>query len=174
MQLPDALALLEPAGWSGSAPARWADLGCGTGLFTEALARLLPVGSTIYAVDSDRAALQRAPAVPGRTVDKIALDFSREPWPFTGLDGLLMANSLHYVRDKGAFLEKARPHLTAAGRFLVVEYDTAAANPWVPFPIPFAELARLFAAAGFPNVRRLAERPSRFRNGNLYAALVEK
>lgn len=33
------------------APVRWADLGCGSGTFTLALAGLLPSGSTIDAID---------------------------------------------------------------------------------------------------------------------------
>jgi len=174
MQLPEARTLLEPAGWHDTTPARWADLGCGTGLFTEAIARLLPPMSTIYAVDTDRAALEQVPAVTERFVEKANLDFSRDAWPFTDIDGILMANSLHYVRDKRAFLEKATGHLSVRGRFLIVEYDTTVANPWVPYPLPFTELIRLFAAAGYPAARRLAEQPSRFRNGNLYAALIEK
>ncbi len=174
MQLPEARTLLQPAGWHDPTPARWTDLGCGSGLFTQALVGLLPLGSTVYAVDTDRAALERVPAVSGRSIEKITLDFSRDAWPFSDLDGILMANSLHYVQDKRAFLEKATGHFRASGRFLIVEYDTAAANPWVPYPTPFAELTRLFAAAGYASIRRLAERPSRFRNGNLYAASIEK
>ena len=42
-------------------PATWADLGCGDGTFTLALASLLPAGSTIYAVDQDAAALRALP-----------------------------------------------------------------------------------------------------------------
>jgi precorrin-6B methylase 2 len=52
-------------------PQTWADLGCGAGAFTLALASLLPAGSTIHAMDRDRAALAQLPATrrsgPSRT-----------------------------------------------------------------------------------------------------------
>lgn len=175
MHLAEALALLAPAGWDRNAPARWADLGCGEGLFTEALARLLPRQSVVHAVDTYAAAMFKVPKVPDRYLSRVVADFTQFPWMFApGLDGLLMANSLHYVRDKRAFLEQATPYLAPAGRFLLVEYDTRAANPWVPYPLPFADLAPLFASVDFPTVRRLGEQPSRFRNGNLYTAVAER
>ncbi len=128
----------------------------------------------MYAVDTDRTALAKVPDVPDRTIEKQVLDFSRDPWPFTDLDGILMANSLHYVRDQPTFLAQATRHLRPSGRFLIVEYDLPAANLWVPYPVPFTALTRLMAEAGFPTVRHLAERPSRFGNGGLYAAVAER
>lgn len=175
MNLPEAFGLLLPAGWDRNTPARWADLGCGTGLFTEALARLLPPRSFIHAVDTDAAALFKIPDVPDRQLSRVCGDFTEFPWPFASdLDGLLMANSLHYVDDKRTFLENAVSYLAPTGRVLVVEYDTTAGNPWVPYPVPFNALTSLFAEVGFSNVRQLGERPSRYRNGNLYAALLER
>lgn len=180
MHRSEALALLVPAGWDRNTPARWADLGCGEGLFTEALARLLPRRSVIHAVDTDAEAMFKVPNVPDRHFSLVVADFTEFPWRFApspdgpGLDGLLMANSLHYVANQRAFLEQAAAYLAPTGRFLVVEYDTRAANPWVPYPLPFADLTSLFAGVGFPTVRRLGEQPSRFRNGNLYAAVAER
>ncbi len=37
----------------------WADLGCGSGIFTYALASLLKKGSTIYAIDRDIASFKK-------------------------------------------------------------------------------------------------------------------
>ena len=174
MTVPEAFGLLLPAGWDRNTPARWADLGCGSGLFTEALARLLPPRSVVHAVDTDAAALLKIPDVPDRHFSRVCADFTEFPWPFApGLDGLLMANSLHYVEDKRGFLEKAVSYLGPEGRVLLVEYDTTAGNPWVPFPLPFIAAVQLFEEGGFARVRRLGERPSRYRNGNLYAAVAE-
>jgi len=80
-----------------------------------------------------------------------------------------MANSLHYVPDKPALLKKLLPCLRPAGCFVIVEYDTDLANPWVPYPIRYAALKGLFASVGFASVTKLAERPSGYSRANLYA-----
>ena len=43
----------------------WADLGSGNGIFTRALATLLPAGSMIHAMDHDARALKEIPPVFG-------------------------------------------------------------------------------------------------------------
>src|SRR5689334_15358015 len=83
----------------------WADLGCGDGVFTRALATRLAPGSTIHAIDRDRSALkQLPPEYQGVTVVPHAGDFTTAPLPFPQLDGVLMANSLHYVQRPAAFV----------------------------------------------------------------------
>src|SRR5256885_15850387 len=74
---------------------RWADLGAGEGAFTLALADVLGPKAHIVAVDKDSHALR---AIAGRFETRVA-DFTR-PLDLKDLDGVLMANSLHYVRDK--------------------------------------------------------------------------
>src|SRR5437660_5158157 len=98
MKPPEAIAFLEGA--VPKARGTWADLGCGDGVFTEALLSRLGPGSRIYAVDRDRRAidaLQRR--LPNRPeLHPIVADFTRDldlPEP---LDGILFANALHYVR----------------------------------------------------------------------------
>src|SRR5580765_371539 len=98
MQLRDAVELLDASGVGQLGPTTWADLGCGDGTFTLALAELLAPGSAIHAMDVDRAALRRMPSAQDHV--RIAThvgDFTNASWPFDGLDGILMANSLHYV-----------------------------------------------------------------------------
>ena len=81
----------------------WADLGSGTGAFTLALADLIGPAGTIYSVDKDRGALReqeremraRFPAAP---VQYIVADFTRR-LDLPPLDGLVLANSLHFQRD---------------------------------------------------------------------------
>ena len=51
MQLSEAIELIQKINIPGNKPQVWADLGCGDGLFTRALATLLPEGSIIHAVD---------------------------------------------------------------------------------------------------------------------------
>jgi hypothetical protein len=166
----DAVDMLRPADLGSLGPTTWADLGCGEGTFTLALCDLLAPGSTVHAVDVDDAALARIPSCRGRVhLSTHALDFSSTSWPFGPLDGILMANSLHYVADQPAFIARCSAHLVAPRRFLIVEYDTETSSPWVPFPVSFGSLGRVFP--GF-SVRMLDVRPSVFRRARLYSVLV--
>jgi ubiquinone/menaquinone biosynthesis C-methylase UbiE len=151
----------------------WADLGCGDGTFTLALATLLPDRSVIHAMDRDGSALRRIPSsYSGTSIVTHQGDFTRLPLPFGHLDGVLMANALHYVADQHAFL-RACDSLVSRKRFLVVEYDTRQANPWVPYPIGQSALARLFRSAGYERIEVIGERPSVYNRAPLYAALIE-
>ncbi len=155
-----------------AAPLRWADLGCGSGLFTEALASFLPRGSSIYGVDL-RPTLY-SEVVNGVTLFPVKTDFINIPLPFSDLDGLLMANSFHYVEDKPAFLEMIKRYVRPGAPLLFVEYDSDRPVPtWVPWPVSFASLQPLLKAAGWATMKKLAERPSVYGHANLYAALVQ-
>lgn len=163
MLLRDALTLIKPATPSGP---RWADLGCGSGLFTRALATLLADGSTIEAID---AAPQPAIASPNPAVE---IRFRQQDFTQdrpAGLDGVLMANSLHFVQDKPRFLKGL-----GARQVIIVEYDTTLANPYVPFPVSWAELEPLLRDAGLSEVHRLGDRPSAFGKVTMYAAAAKR
>lgn len=173
MELSAALHLIRHPRLLSPGPACWADLGCGSGLFTTALAQILPRGSTVYAVDRSRLSLEQVPSVPGGLrVKKLLADFAAEDLPLPPLDGVLMANSLHYVEDQEAFLARAPKWLKPQGCFLLVEYDTDQPNKWVPYPIPFNSLAGRFSPLGFRNIEKIAERPSVYRSAPIYAALI--
>jgi SAM-dependent methyltransferase len=92
------------------------------------------------------------------------------PLELPPLDGIVMANSFHFERDKLAVLRLVRGYLRPAGRLVLVEYDTDHGNPWVPFPLSFGTWATLAAEAGFRETGRLASVPSRFL-GSIYSAL---
>ena len=101
-------------------------------------------------------------------------DVTQIPWPFGAVDGLLLANVLHYVTDQLAFLRGCREQLANDGRLLVVEYDTTRANPWVPYPVPRTVLTDLALAAGFARVVALGTRPSIYHRAPLYSVLAGK
>lgn len=155
-------------------PGVWADLGSGDGAFTLALADLLGPGARILSVDRDAGALRRqrqamVARFPGAAVDYVAGDFTR-PLDLGPLDGVVMANSLHFVRRKEPVLELVRAALVPGGRLVLVEYDADRGNPWVPHPLSFETWERVAVAAGFTGTRLLARRPSRYL-GAIYSAL---
>lgn len=173
MELKDAISLIQHNDLAvTSIPQTWADLGCGSGLFSRALSSLLPQMSTIHAVDKS---IQPSTVKQNEvTIQYQQLDFVRDQFPFHHLDGILMANSLHYVKDKPSFITKAKNALATQGVFLIVEYDLTTANTWVPYPIDFSSLQKLFIQSGFSSVHKLSERPSMYHTQNIYSALIRQ
>ena len=172
MQLRDAINLLA-GGVDAVGPAIWADLGCGDGTFTLALAELLAAGSTIHAMDRDGSALRKIPSIHSEVrIVTHRGDFTSHPWPFADLDGILMANSLHFVKDQSAFVRRSIERTTSAGRFLIVEYDTDASSQWVPYPVSKQRLTTLFRETNDVSITFLAARASLYRRAPLYAAVI--
>lgn len=155
----------------------WADLGCGDGVFTRALAELIGPAGRIYAVDSDRRALSKLTRRDGgghAKVIPVLADFTGPldlPEHEGSLDGLLFANSLHYDPDPESTLARLVLRLSPGGRVVIVEYDRRAANRWVPYPISPARLAEVTAAAGLSAPKIVGTLPSAF-SGLLYAAVA--
>ncbi|TKK64637.1 class I SAM-dependent methyltransferase [Ilyomonas limi] len=153
-------------------PAQWADLGCGNGLFTTVLSARLHSGSNIYAVDK-RLPSSLQTANNEITITPVKADFVEDDLALYGLSGILMANALHYVKNKTALLQKLKTYLLPDAIFIIIEYDTTRANQWVPYPVPFTELQELFAANGFQHVQKTGERKSLYQSGRMYVCLVK-
>jgi trans-aconitate methyltransferase len=148
--------------------ATWCELGAGTGTFTRALATLLAPGSRILAVDRDATALAALPSRHrGVSIEAETGDFTAD-LTLPVVDGVLMANALHFVRDQAAFLARLRD---VSAQVIVVEYAGRRPNPWVPYPVDLAQFGDQARQAGFPVVTQIAARPSAF-GGRLYAALA--
>ena len=178
----DHVNLLRPAGLAPGAS--WADLGAGSGAFTLALRELLGSNAPIYAIDRDRgrlAELERAYHArfdDTKNLQIIVADFTREPNTSTGamqhlppLDGVLMANSLHFFRDKEKVLRHVRSFLKPDGALLLVEYNADQGNLWVPHPLSFETFCNLAQHAGFSEPHLLAKHPSSFLR-EFYSALA--
>lgn len=154
-------------------PATWADLGCGTGLFTQALGGLLQPGSTIYAVDQNKQALLQIPKLPGIAIEKIPANFVTDPLPLKNLDGILMANALHFVKDKTGFLHTIAGYCKPNAVLLIVEYDMDTSNTWVPYPVSFTSLELLFKKAGYISVEKIYSTPSVYNRSHIYGTFIE-
>ena len=145
----------------------WADLGCGNGTFTRALVELLPADSHVTAVDRQKQDLRTAGA------DFIRADFEKDQLELSDLDGILIANALHYVAYKDALVRKLEHLFADTPRFIIIEYDTDRSNPWVPYPLSFKNLKSLFGGMGYRNIEKVNERRSTYGSGRMYCALVE-
>jgi len=155
----------------------WADLGAGSGAFTLALRELVGAQASIYAVDRDKARLgelERAWRLRFGDTTNLRLlpaDFTH-PLDLPVLDGVLMANSLHFYKDKGSLLRHVGTLLKPGGRLLVVEYAVDVGNVWVPYPFSFEKFQILATSAGFDMPRLLTTHPSSFLRGFYSAEAV--
>lgn len=145
----------------------WADLGCGEGAFTLALAQLVGhEDSVIHAVDRDARALHATASTlesrwPSLRVETHFADLAA-PFELPVLDGALIAFTLGELRDAASLLARVRRWLRPAGRLIVVEHDDAAANPLVPYPCSWPRLQSLATRAGFARAELMGRVNSRF------------
>jgi len=174
LQLSEAISLIHTKKLNHQGSVTWADLGCGSGLFTEALASFLPPKSLIYAIDKDISALKSRSIIHKTRIKSVEFDFLLNDLNLKNLDGILMANAFHFVKDKITFLEKLNTCFMYDPVFLIVEYDTDNQNPWVPYPISFTSLKSFFSNLGYKSISKINEISSRYNTGNLYSALVTK
>jgi ubiquinone/menaquinone biosynthesis C-methylase UbiE len=172
----DHVKLLRPANLpQGGA---YADFGAGSGAFTLALRELVGLDAAIYAVDKDRSSLRELENLHrtrfGSTENLILLpnDFS-QPLSLPPLDGVVMANSLHFFKDAEKILRHIRSFLKSNGALIVIEYNVDVGNMWVPHPLTFETFSILAPKAGFAEPRLLAKIPSRFLN-EFYSAVAYK
>lgn len=144
-------------GVSGNEPQSWVDLGAGSGLFTTALSQLLPAGSSILAIDKKISKISVADNI---TLQTKAGDFLTTD--IGAVDGVVMANSLHYVEDQTGFLRTLKTK-----RLILVEYDTDKSNQWVPYPISFRKLKSIY-----PSAELIGKESSAYHKEGMYAALL--
>lgn len=171
MKTQEAINLIKPAIPISNEPQIWADLGCRTGVFTNALANLLPIGSLIFAIDAQSQNLQKT--MGNVSIDFIKADFEKSDFEFSDLDGILMANSLHFVKDKSSLIHRLEKYLSQNKKIVIVEYDTKSANQWVSFPICFSDLKTLFMNHQFNEIEKIGEQKSIFGQGDLYVANIQ-
>ena len=154
----------------------WADLGAGSGTFTFALDSLLGFEGTIYAIDRKLAILReevKRRYVRGK-IHLLETDFKKAASLLPKLDGILMANALHYVKDQVAFLQEVSSLLKDDGLLIVIEYDREDADRWVPHPVSFIDMQRLALKSGFGIPDEIGRIPSIYQGRELYAAACRR
>ncbi len=173
MEIEQAIKLIHYPGLPAKAPMRWAELGAGDGLFTLALASLLVPGSRIIAVDKRPFSHEKIKAPKGIQIESVQADFLTDVLGLGSLNGLLMANALHFVADKISFLKKISSYLREDAVILIIEYDRDIPNRWVPYPVSFDSLKVLFDQCFGKTVRKINEIPSLFNQSMIYGAWTE-
>lgn len=156
----------------------WADLGAGTGNFTWALAALLGPQAMIHAIDRDARAVRTMQRrleteLPGAVIHP-RQDDATHRLNLPPLDGVLMANMLHFVRQQELLLSSIADQIKPGGRLLLVEYEQNIPIPWVPFPVPFARFTTLAESTGFTAAKLVGTRRSPSSGQEMYAAVAEK
>ena len=173
MELNTAIDFLKPA-----IPAEkgiWVDLGAGSGIFTLALDALLPKESTIYAADKNPHLLYKLQLKNSDLVIE-ELDFNR---PISSelplMDGIVMANTLHYAEDAQAVLENILQLLKPGGVFVLIEYElNTPLRPWIPYPITYRSFETLSEIVGLSQLKELARMPSAYGHQHIYLAKAIK
>lgn len=155
----------------------WADFGSGDGAFTLALSDLGGSLTEIYSFDTDesRLSLQKkkfGEMFPVANVHFLPQDFTK-PLDLPVLDGIIMANSLHYLENQALFLVKIKEYLKPSGLLVIVEYNVDYGNRWVPYPVSFRKLEALCQAAGFTPPVKLGAKDSDFLK-EIYSAYTSQ
>jgi ubiquinone/menaquinone biosynthesis C-methylase UbiE len=153
----------------------WGDFGAGWGNFTRALRELIGETGIIYAVDQDANAFQYLREAHGERgeLHTLTADFT-QPLDLPPLDGVVMANALHFVRDQSGALRRIAGYLRPGGRLVLVEYDMQLPRPWVPHPISQARFPDLIMDVGLQHPRIIGTRVSPSSGGTMYAGLALK
>jgi SAM-dependent methyltransferase len=154
----------------------WADFGSGTGAFTLALADLIGPTGVIYSIERDRSALAQqersmVERFPNSIVHYHVADFTR-PIDLPPLDGIIMANSLHFQRQPEPIAQLLKSYLRSQGRFIIVEYNIEQGNSAVPYPVSYRRWQELAQHCGFTHTQLLMTRPSRFLK-EIYSAVSQ-
>ncbi len=154
----------------------WAEFGAGRGNFTAALRDLLGEQAQIIAIDRDISSLHHLERrFVGENLRTQHADFTNTiQLPF--LDGILIANALHFVRGKhqAKILKQLVSYLKKGGIFVIVEYELQNYRPWIPHPVPFSRFEALAAEVGLADVGKIGFRQSPSQGDSMYGASARR
>jgi hypothetical protein len=121
-------------------------------------------------VDKD----QRALSQQGEAICTISADFTKPIAKLPELDGLLVANALHFVRNQSAVIAQLASYLKNGGSFVVVEYAVKLPRGFIPNPLPYEKFERLATETGLVNIHQIGSRTSPTNSMTMYAAHATK
>lgn len=155
----------------------WADLGSGDGAFTLALREIGGSSIQILSIDKDSTRLENqkkefSNMFSNANIMFLNTDF-RTVQALPLLDGILMANSLHFIENKKKVLNHILKFLKPSGTFVLVEYDSNEGNVWVPHPISAKNFIESAEYWGLTKPVFLHREPSYFMN-SIYSAKSHK
>ena len=157
----------------------WAELGCGQGIFSAGLAHHLGPDGRVIGLDINRHSLHQIKSnIKGTAWASQILPLQgdlRDPLPLEGMEGLLLANVLHYFREKEkkAILRRLLHGIRPGGQLILVEYNSHRGNPAVPHPLPAQDWLRLMEEVDWQQGRIQATVPSSFL-GEMAAIQAER
>lgn len=131
-----------------------ADIGCGTGLFTLAAAKLSS-DAMVYALDISPEMLQDMTAAAGSEGLRNIIPVNTDEYDFklgdNTADFLLVCTVLHEVDDKPRFLSECARICRPGGKIAVIEFDEANTDFGPPHAhrLKKAEVTKLLEGAGF-------------------------
>lgn len=150
-----------------------ADIGCGSGFFTLAAARLFP-DARILAVDRQQDMLDhvasRVRAAGLENVETVRSEATRLPFADKELDAVLMSHVFHDIPERDAMRSEVHRVLKPGGVFFLIEWEKEDTEMGPPFAIRIAaqELSAILAAGGF-EVERIVHGP-----GSTYRLLARR
>lgn len=109
-----------------------ADIGAGTGYFTEKLSQLAGKSGRVYAVDVNEKFLRylreskKKYAHPNVTVVKGGKD--KTGLPANAFDRILMVNTWHHIDNPAVYLQSLQAAFKPGGRLVIIDYEKA--QPW--------------------------------------------
>lgn len=171
MTIDEAKSFISPA--IDTTKSLWADIGAGTGIFTQALDQLIAPGSHIYAMDKNPHSLYSL-QVNNSALHIEEQDFNK-PFDYPEMDGIIMANTLHYAENPKQVLENILSILKPGGIFILIEYETERPlKPWIPYPVPFDRFLKITEDLSLSIPQVLAKRPSAYGHDHIYLAKATK
>jgi SAM-dependent methyltransferase len=119
---------------------RVADIGSGSGYFTRRIAPAVGATGVVWAIDIAPEVLDylearaRREGLANIRVQKVQPDDPQ--LPAGGVDTVLMVDTLHYVKERGAYAKKLRAGLAPGGRVVVIDFvpKSPEERPWGPPP----------------------------------------
>jgi SAM-dependent methyltransferase len=119
---------------------RVADVGAGSGYFARRVSKAVGPTGEVRAIDIAPEVLEylearaRREGLANLRIQRVQPDDPQ--LPAGGVDTILMVDTLHYVKDRGAYAKKLRAGLAPGGRVVVIDFipKSPEERPWGPPP----------------------------------------